>query len=102
MSVANRALNSDCAETDDDHLALAFLSLRFLSASKIFFWFKLSYQAPLLMRQRHFVRSCVVNFQDSVGILKSLSEALSVSFGHLVSAFLPAVHLQLDTRSSSP
>ena len=36
--------------------------------------------APLLMRQRHFVRSCAACSQDSVGILKSLSEALRVSF----------------------
>ena len=28
-------VNSDCAETDDGSLALAFLSLRFLSASQI-------------------------------------------------------------------
>ena len=30
-------MNSDCAETDDGSLALAFLSLRFLSASQILF-----------------------------------------------------------------
>ena len=48
-------LNSDCAETDDGSLALAFLSLRFLSASQILF--SSNKEAPLLMRQRHFVRS---------------------------------------------
>ena len=30
-------VNSDCAETDDGSLALAFLSLRFLSVSQILF-----------------------------------------------------------------
>ena len=30
-------MNSDCAETDDGSLALAFLSLRFLSASRFSF-----------------------------------------------------------------
>ena len=48
-------VNSDCAETDDGSLALAFLSLRFLSASQILF--SSNWEAPLLMRQRHFVRS---------------------------------------------
>ena len=77
MSVANRAVNSDCAETDDGSLALAFLSLRFLSASHILF--SSNWEAPLLMRQRHFVRSSAACSQDSIGILKSLSEALRVS-----------------------
>ena len=48
-------VNSDCAETDDGSLALAYLSLRFLSASQILF--SSNWEAPLLMRQRHFVRS---------------------------------------------
>ena len=43
-------MNSDCAETDDGSLALAFLSLRFLSASQILF--SSNWEAPLLMRQR--------------------------------------------------
>ena len=34
-------VNSDCAETDDGSFALAFLSLRFLSASQILFLFEL-------------------------------------------------------------
>ena len=45
----------DCAESDDGPFALAFLSLRFLSASQIFFASK--WEAPMLIRQRHFVRS---------------------------------------------
>ena len=35
-------MNSDCAETDDGSLALAFFSLRFLSASQILFLAHLS------------------------------------------------------------
>ena len=62
---------SDCIESDDDALALAFRSLRFLSASQILF--ALNCAAPLLMRQRHFVRSCAACYQDSVRILESLS-----------------------------
>ena len=37
-------MNSDCAETDDGSLALAFLSLRFLSASQILFSSKTIYE----------------------------------------------------------
>ena len=70
-------MNSDCAETDGDSLALDFRSLRFLSALQILF--DSNCAAPLLMRQRHFVRSCAACTQDSVGILKSLSEAIRVS-----------------------
>ena len=47
-------VNSDCAESDDDPLTLAFRSLRFLSASQILF--DSNCVAPLLIRQRHFVR----------------------------------------------
>ena len=36
--------------------------------------------APLLMRPRHFVRSCAICSHDPVGTLKSLIEALRVSF----------------------
>ena len=53
LSVANRASELDCAESDDGSLALAFLSLRFLSASQILV--ASNWEAPLLMRQRHFV-----------------------------------------------
>ena len=70
-------MKSDCAESDDESLALSFLSLRFLSASQIFF--DSVCVAPLLIRQRHFVRSCAACFQDSVGISKALIKALRVS-----------------------
>ena len=70
-------VKSDCAESDNKSLALAFPSLRFLSASQIFF--DSNCPAPLLMRQRNFVRSGASCSQDSVGILKSLSEAIRVS-----------------------
>ena len=41
-------VNSDCAESDDGPLALAFLSLRFLSASQILF--ASNWEATLLLR----------------------------------------------------
>ena len=51
---------------------------RFCSASLILF---ASYSlAPLLMRPRHFARSCAICSHDSVGMLKSLREAFRVSF----------------------
>ena len=60
-----------------DALALAFHCARFCSASLILF---ASYSpAPLFMRPRHFVRSCAICSHDSVGMLKSLREALRVS-----------------------
>ena len=60
-----------------DVLALAFRCARFCSASLILF---ASYSpAPLFMRPRHFVRSCAICSHDSVGMLKSLREALRVS-----------------------
>ena len=61
-----------------DALALAFRCARFCSASLIIF---ASYSpTPLLMRPRHFVRSCAIcSHHDSVGMLKSLREALRVS-----------------------
>ena len=60
-----------------DALALAFRCARFCSASLILF---ASYSpAPLLMRPRHFVRSCAICSHDSVGMLKFLREALRVS-----------------------
>ena len=62
-----------------DAIALAFRCARFCSASLILF---ASYSpAPLFMRPRHFVhvRSCAVCSHDSIGILKSLREALRVS-----------------------
>ena len=50
-----------------DALALAFRCARFCSASLILF---ASYSsAPLLMRPRHFVRSCAICSHDSVGML---------------------------------
>ena len=61
-----------------DALALALRCARFCSASLILF---VSYLlAPLLMMPRHFARFCVICSQDSVGMLKSLREALRVSF----------------------
>ena len=60
-----------------DALALAFLCARFCSASPILL---ASYSsAPLLMRPRHFVRSCAICSHNSVGMLKSLREAFRVS-----------------------
>ena len=44
-------MNSDCAETDDGSLALAFLSLRFLSASQILF--SSNWEAPHGLTQVH-------------------------------------------------
>ena len=56
---------------------LAFRCACFCSASLILF---ASYSpAPLFMRPRHFVRSCAICSHDSVGMLKSLREALRVS-----------------------
>ena len=50
-----------------DALALAFRCARFCSASLILF---VSYSpAPLLMRHRHFIRSCAICPHDSVGML---------------------------------
>ena len=50
-----------------DALALAFRCARFCSASLIHF---ASYSpAPHFMRPRHFVRSCAICSQDSVGML---------------------------------
>ena len=46
-------VNTDCAESDDGALGLVVLSLRFLSASQILF--ASNWEAPLLMRQHHFV-----------------------------------------------
>ena len=58
-------------------LALALRFARFCSASLILF---ASYSpAPLFMRPLHFVRYCAICSHDSVGLLKSLREALRVS-----------------------
>ena len=57
-----------------DALVLAFRCARFCSA--------LYSPAPLFMRLRHFVRSCAICSHDSVGMLKSLREALRVSLYH--------------------
>ena len=60
-----------------DVLALAFRCARFCSASLILF---ASFSSVLLfMRPRHFVRSCAICSHGSVGMLKSLKEALRVS-----------------------
>ena len=60
-----------------DALALVFRRARFCSALLILFT---SYSpVPLLMRPRHFARSCTICSHDSVGILKSEREALRVS-----------------------
>ena len=57
-----------------DALALAFHCARFCSASLIRF---ASYSpAPHLMRPRHFARSFAICSYDSLGMLKSLREAL--------------------------
>ena len=60
-----------------DALALAFRCACFCLASPILF--ALYSPAPLLMRPHHFVRSCAICSHDSVGMLKSLREALRVS-----------------------
>ena len=60
-----------------DALALDFRCARFCLVSPILF---ASYSpAPLLIRHRHVVRSCAICSHDSVGMLKSLREALRVS-----------------------
>ena len=60
-----------------DALGLAFRCARFCSASLIRF---ASYSpAPLLMRPRHFVRFRAICSHDSVGMFKSLRDALRVS-----------------------
>ena len=59
-----------------DAFTLAFRCARFCLASLILF---ASYSpAPFLMRPRHFVRSCAICSHDSVGMLKSIREALRV------------------------
>ena len=60
-----------------DALALAFRCARFCLASRILVASYLP--APLLMRPRHFVRSCAISSHDSVGMFKSLREGILVS-----------------------
>ena len=60
----------------DDALALALRCARFCSALLISF--ASHSPAPLLMRPRHFFRSFAICSHDSVGMLKSLREALRV------------------------
>ena len=60
-----------------DALALVYRCARVCSASLI--RFALYSPEPLLMRPRHFVRSCAICSHDPVGMLKSLMEALRVS-----------------------
>ena len=57
-------------------LALAFRCARFCLASLVLF---ASYSSSPFLRPRHFVRSCAICSHDSVGMLKSLREALRVS-----------------------
>ena len=60
-----------------DALALVFRCVRPLGFADSFF---LIYSlAPLLMRPRHFARSCAICSHDSVGMLKFLREAFRVS-----------------------
>ena len=76
LPVADRT-RSEEESSVGDALALAFRCAHFCSASLIHF---ASYSpAPLLMRPRHFVRSCAICSQDPVSMLKSLWEALRVS-----------------------
>ena len=60
-----------------DALALAFYCAHFCPALLIFFCFV--FTTPVLMRPLHFVRSCAICSHDTVGMLKSLREALRVS-----------------------
>ena len=57
-----------------DALALAFRCARFCSASLILF--ASCSPAPLFMRHHHFVRSCAICSNDSVGMLKALRVSL--------------------------
>ena len=71
---------SDEESSVGDVLALAFCCARFCSVSLILF---ASYSpAPLLIRPPHFVQYCAICSHDSVGMLKSLREALRVSLYH--------------------
>ena len=70
-------INFENDASDDDSLALALCSSRFLSASHVRF---ASYSSvPFLMRQRHFARSSAICSQDSSSMLKSFREAFVVS-----------------------
>ena len=82
LSVANRACYLGLCRVwfHANPLALVFHSLCFLSVSQILF--ATNCVAPLLIRQRHFVRPYAAFFQ------------CSVSFGHLVSTFLPKFSLE--------
>ena len=77
LPVADRKERSEEESSVSDALALAFRCARFCSALLILF---ASYSpAPFLMKPRHFARSCAICSYDSVGMLKSLREALRVS-----------------------
>ena len=65
-------VNSKNDGSDDDSLALALRPMRFRSAS-LYFVCSLSDEA-ILMRQRHFDRSCAICSHESGGMLKSFSE----------------------------
>ena len=59
-----------------DALALDFRCACFSSALILFASYS---SASLLMKPRHFVRSCAICSHDSVGVMKSLREALRVA-----------------------
>ena len=72
-----------------DALALAFRCACFCSALLILF---ASYSpAPLFMRPRYFVQSCAICSHDSVGMLKSLREALISTIAYVAKVGLTLV-----------
>ena len=74
--------NTEQDSSVGDALALALCCARFCWALLILF---ASYSlAPLLMRLRHFARSCAICSHYSVGMLKSLKEAFRVSLYRFV------------------
>ena len=73
-------------DSDGYLLVLALHSLCFLSTSQTLF---APYSVdPFQISRRHFIRSFAVCSQDSVGMLKSFSEALRMSFNCFF-CFLP-------------
>ena len=93
LPVAIEQERSEEESSVGDALALPFRCARFCLALLILF---ASYSpAPLLMRPRHFARSCALCSHDTVGILNYLREALRVpciaSFDHYGVVFRLAV-----------
>ena len=87
-------MNSDCAESDDDPLALAFLSLHVLAASQI----SLNQIVRLSIGNESTLLSSILcslfpELSWNIEILKRCFKGVFVAFrfGYLVSAFLPAV-----------